>query len=189
MQWLHEVFEPTTRDKANGEPHLLICDGHESHITASWITYCMKNNIIFMVLPPHSSHLTQPLDVGVFSPLKTLIASAIEPLISTELHCILKAEWLSAYVEAYDKAFCLQNIRAGFCGTSILPYNPKKVLGRIRLTMQDPIVVHSSTPIELTTRFKTSVLTSSPLYNEETHSANVALLSELSSGGVLSTPA
>src|SRR5438105_2391067 len=162
-----EVFEPTTRDKANGEPRLLICNGHESHITASWIAHCMKNNIIFMVLLLHSSHLTQPLDVGVFGPLKTLIASAIEPLISTELHCILKAEWLSAYVEAHDKAFYLQNIRAGFCGTSILPYNSKKVLGGIRPTMQDPIVIRSSTPIELTIPFKTLVLTSFPLYNEE----------------------
>src|SRR2546423_14581641 len=54
--------------------------------------------------------------------------------------------------------------------------------------MQD-LIVRSSTPIELTTPFKTSVLTSSPVYNEETCSANVALLAELSSGGVLSTPA
>src|SRR5438105_10527798 len=146
-----EVFEPTTRDKANGEPRLLICNGHESHITASWIAHCMKNNIIFMVLLLHSSHLTQPLDVGVFGPLKTLIASAIEPLISTELHRILKAEWLSAYVEAHDKVLCLQNIRAGFCGTGILPYNPKKVLGRIRPTIQDSIIVCSSILTELTT--------------------------------------
>jgi hypothetical protein len=65
----------------------------------------MKNNIIFMVLPPHSSHLTQPLDVGVFSPLKTLMALEIEPLVSTEVHRILKVEWLSAYVEAHGKAF------------------------------------------------------------------------------------
>jgi hypothetical protein len=60
-----------------------------------------------MVLPPHSSHLTQPLNVEVFGPLKTLMASAIEPLISTELRRILKAEWLSAYVEADDKAFSI----------------------------------------------------------------------------------
>ena len=88
----------------------MICDGHDSHIMASWIAHCMKNNIIFMVLPPHSSHLTQPLDVRVFGPLKTLMASAIEPLISTELHCILKAEWLSAFVEVHDKASVSQNI-------------------------------------------------------------------------------
>jgi len=40
----------------------------------------------------HLSHLTQPLNVGIFKPLQTLIASVIEPLVSAELHHILKAE-------------------------------------------------------------------------------------------------
>jgi hypothetical protein len=65
LKWLHEIFEPTTRDKANGKMRLLICDGYDSHITVLWIANCMKNDIIFIGLPPHSSHLTQPLDVGV----------------------------------------------------------------------------------------------------------------------------
>jgi len=110
LQWLREVFEPATREKAKGKPQVLICDGHDSHITASWLEHCRKNNIILLVLPPHSSHLTQPLDVGVFKLLKTFMASAIEPLISTELHQILKAEWLSAFVEAHDNAFSSKNI-------------------------------------------------------------------------------
>ena len=67
----------------------------------------------------HSSHLTQPLDVEVFSLLKTLMSSAIEPFISIELHCILKAEWLSAYIKAHDNAFTIQNIRAEFRDTDI----------------------------------------------------------------------
>ena len=151
--------------------------------------HCMKNNIILMVLPPHSSHLTQPLDVGVFSllmvlpphsshliqpldvgvfsPLKTLMASAIEPLISTELHRILKAEWLSAYVEAHDNAFSVQNIQAGFRGTGILPFNPLKVIDCVGSTVQQCIEVRGSTPIEVTTPFKDSVLTSSPLNTEK----------------------
>ena len=76
-----------------------------SHIMASWIAHCMKNNII--VLPPHLSHLTRPLDIEVFNRLKTLMALVIEPLVSTELHHIIKAEWLSVYVEAHDDAFSI----------------------------------------------------------------------------------
>src|SRR5438552_14632959 len=99
----------------------------------------MKNNIIYMVLPPHSSHLTQPLDFGVFDPLKTLMTSTIEPLVSTELHRILKAEWLSAYVEAHDKAFSTQNIQAAFRGTWILPFNPSKVVDHLKTNIQESI--------------------------------------------------
>jgi len=152
----------------------------------------MKNNIILMVLPPHSSHLNQPLDVGVFGPLKTHMASAIEPLISTEIHRIIKAEWLSAYVKAHDNAFTVQNIRAGFRGTGILPYNPWKVINRIKSSEsvgQDCIEVRGTTPIEVTTPFKKSVLTSSPLNTEETRVANAALLRELNENGPLSVRA
>src|SRR5436309_8244565 len=49
--------------------------------------------------------------------------------------------------------------------------------------------IRSSTPIEVTTPFKDSVLTSSPLNTEQIRSANAALLTEIMAGGVLSTPA
>ena len=165
----------------------------DSHITATWIEYCMRNDIVLMVLPPHSSHLTQPLDVGVFGLLKTMMASALQPLISTEIHRIIKAEWLSAFVEAHEGAFSTQNIQAGFRGTGILPYNPCKVLDRVRPTIQDCLEIRPSTPTErlapTTTPFTESVLTSSPLNTEEVRSANAALLSQISAGGILSTPA
>jgi len=194
LQWLRQVFEPETHEKANGQPRLLICDGHDSHITASWIAHCMKNNIILMILPPHSSHLTQPLDVGVFKPLKTHMASALEPLVSTEIHCIMKAEWLSAFVEAHDNAFSNQNIQSGFYSTGIIPFNPSKVIDRIKPPapiLQDSITIQprESTPVDLTTPFKISVLTSSPIYNEDTRSADAALLTELTTHDILSTPA
>ena len=132
LQWLHEVFEQLTREKANGNPRLLICDGHDSHITALWIAHCMRNNIIFMVLPPHSSHLTQPLDVGVFGPLKTHMTSAIKPIISTEIHRLMKAEWHAAFVEARKNAFTIRNIRSGFCGAGILPFDPSKMVNCVK---------------------------------------------------------
>ena len=187
LQYLCDVFEPSTREKANGKWRLLICDGHDSHITAAWIAHCMKNNIILMILPPHSSHLTQPLDVGVFGPLKTHMAAAIEPIIGTEIHRIAKAEWLAAYIEAHRKAFCPRNIRSGFFAVGIYPFNPSKVIDRI--TRSDSIQVRASTPINSTTPFSESVLTSSPLNTEEARSANTALLHELSSGDPLTSPA
>jgi len=48
---------------------MLICDGHDSHITGNFIEYCMYNNILLMILPPHSSHLTQSFDIDVLDGL------------------------------------------------------------------------------------------------------------------------
>ena len=69
LEWLRQVFEPSTREKAQGKQRILICDGHDSHISGNFIAHCMRNNITLLVLPPHTSHLIQPADVGVFGPL------------------------------------------------------------------------------------------------------------------------
>ena len=73
------LFEPVTHKKAVGEYHLLICDGHDSHITGQYIGHYMDHKIVLMILPPHSSHLTQPLDIGIFSHLKKHVLTEIEP--------------------------------------------------------------------------------------------------------------
>src|SRR5436190_24051764 len=90
--------------------------------------YCMDNN---MILPPHSSHLTQPLDVGVFGALKKHMASKLEPLLCVRISYIQKVEWTAAFIEAHQQAFRAQNILSGFHGTGIHPYQPSKVLHQV----------------------------------------------------------
>jgi len=107
LKWLRQCFEPFTQEKAEGEYRLLICDGHDSHITGNFIAHCMENNIVLMILPPHSSHLTQPLDIGVFGALKKHMAAEIEPLIRTGIARVQKVEWLTAFIAAHDKAFSI----------------------------------------------------------------------------------
>lgn len=188
LQWLRTCFEPTTREKANGGYRLLICDGHDSHITGDWIAHCMRNKVELLILPPHSSHLTQPLDVGVFGPLKTLMASAIEPLIRTAMHKVHKVEWLAAFVETHDRALVSRNIKGGFRGTGIVPFDPSKVLNRIKPIIHDDIEVQSVMPMPSTTPLSESVFTSSPLNTDEVRAANAFLQAQLADGGDLSTP-
>ena len=52
----------------------------------------MDNDIILMVLPPHSSHLTQPLDVAIFGPLKKVMSIEVGKYIRTEVARIQKVE-------------------------------------------------------------------------------------------------
>ena len=49
---------------------LLILDGHDSHVTWEFLDYCLQNDIIPLCLPAHSTHILQPLDVGLFGPLQ-----------------------------------------------------------------------------------------------------------------------
>ena len=52
-------------------PVLLIEDGHASHISVEVIELARRNNIHLLCLPSHTTHLLQPLDVGVFKSLKS----------------------------------------------------------------------------------------------------------------------
>lgn len=54
----------------SNRPILLIYDGHSTHIQMNIILEAIKNNITILKLPPHSSHILQPLDLSTFKSLK-----------------------------------------------------------------------------------------------------------------------
>ena len=50
-------------------PLLLLVDGHSSHFEPSVIQRAASEGVILFCLPPHTIHLTQPLDQGCFGPI------------------------------------------------------------------------------------------------------------------------
>jgi hypothetical protein len=73
VTWLKQVFDRHTKEKARRgrDYRLLILDGHGSHVTKAFINYCHEHRILLCILPPHSTHTLQPLDVVVFKPLSS----------------------------------------------------------------------------------------------------------------------
>jgi hypothetical protein len=69
MLWLDKCFDATTRLSTRSEYRLLIVDGHCSHTNSAFIDECWKRRIIPFLLPPHSTHLLQPLNISIFGPL------------------------------------------------------------------------------------------------------------------------
>jgi hypothetical protein len=64
--WLkHSKHHSAKRQK--GGYRLLIMNGYDSHCTLDFIQYCHSHKIIPFCLPPHTTHLLQPLDVVLFS--------------------------------------------------------------------------------------------------------------------------
>ena len=68
-EWIQH-FDRHTNARTVGTYRLLILDGHESHLSAQFQHYCIERKIITLYMPPHSSHILQPLDVSCFAPLK-----------------------------------------------------------------------------------------------------------------------
>jgi hypothetical protein len=63
-------FDDFTRSKTVGLYRMLLFDGHGSHLSQDFIDCCWQRRIRPFQLPPHSTHLLQPLDVAVFQSLK-----------------------------------------------------------------------------------------------------------------------
>ncbi len=76
--WLEKVFEPQTAPLANGQRRVLVSNRHGSHETADFLTFCFAHNIMLLRLPAHTSHLTQPLDVGCFSHIRREYREQVE---------------------------------------------------------------------------------------------------------------
>ena len=84
-------------------------------------------------MPPHSSHLCQPLDVGCFGPLKRAYSKQNELLIKHHIFHVTKEDFLPHFHTAFQASFTASNIQAGFIGAGLHPFDPEAVLGNLDL--------------------------------------------------------
>ena len=86
-------------------PVVLLVDGHKSHINVETAKFCKDNDIHLYCLPPHSSHITQPLDVGFFKGLKDSWKKSCQQYIVTHPgHFVTKQVFASIFKEAWLQA-------------------------------------------------------------------------------------
>ena len=130
VDWVKH-FNQHTAARTAGVYRLLILDGHSSHATPEFDQYCAENKIITLCMPPHTSHLLQPLDVSCFSPLKRAYGREIEELARQGVYHVDKIDFLAAYTRIRPIVFTQQNIQAGFQATGLVPPCPDRVLSSL----------------------------------------------------------
>jgi hypothetical protein len=89
-------------------------------------------------MPAHLSHYLQPLDVGCFGPLKQAYGREIEGLIRMSITHISKLEFLQAFRSAFYTAITENNVRGGFAGAGLVPYDPDKVISKLDIQLRTP---------------------------------------------------
>jgi hypothetical protein len=149
LTWLEHVFEKHTLHRTKGVYRLLILDGHGSHMTPEFDLFCKEHSIIPLCMPPHSSHLLQPLDVGCFSVLKRSYGRQIEGYIRNGVNHIDKPDFLQAFYTAHTEAISLANIQSSFAATGLVPYDPGRVLSKLHTqlkTLTPPSSSHEQRP-------------------------------------------
>ena len=134
LAWLKQVFNRFTKAKARRKYRLLILDGHGSHVTMDFINYCDKNKILLAILPPHSTHTLQPLDVVMFKPLSTAYSKEL----TTYLHHgqglakVKKSDFFHLFWKAWVGTFTKELIMRSFEATGIAPLQPNIILQRFK---------------------------------------------------------
>ncbi len=79
-------------------------------------------------MPPHSSHLLQPLDVSCFAPLKKAYRCQAEKLMRNKITRITKTEFLPCFIAAYNALITKTNILGGFQGAGLVLLSLEAVL-------------------------------------------------------------
>ena len=105
-------------------PLLLLLDGHKSHYCPDFIRLAAAEGIIVFVLPPNTTHISQPLDKGPFSPLKTHWKKVVQDFILKHRgRSVTRYDFSTLFADAWSKSMTIKNITAGFRTTGICPYN------------------------------------------------------------------
>ncbi|KAJ1576820.1 hypothetical protein NDA14_004209 [Ustilago hordei] len=99
LHWLKDCFDKHTKQRAQGKYWLLILDGHGSHITAEFIQQAWDSHIVCLCLPPHATHLLQPLDVVIFGPLQQAFTKEVDKFAGANLSISRKD-----FIDMYSKS-------------------------------------------------------------------------------------
>ena len=108
--------------------HLLILNGHNSHVTLKVVQKCREVGLDLLTLPSHTSHRLQSLDVGVFAPFKRYFKRYRDAWSVNNKGKEASKQTLAMWVsKGLERALTRRNIAIGFRSIGIFPLNPEAV--------------------------------------------------------------
>ena len=128
MEYLSGHFLKFAQGRDGEKPLLVLYDGHKSHISLPLIDWAKQHNIQLFILPAHTSHVLQPLDIGCFGPF--------ERIYNAECHKYMRANSCTGIdrysicelaCRTYSKALSPENLQSSFRKSGIYPLDPTVV--------------------------------------------------------------
>jgi len=137
-------LDENIRQNNVNEEHLLIIDQCSSHSSLRILEYAEQHSVMLYALPPHTTHLTQPVDVGLFGPFKTHYRTAENMLMVNRDNWPIGLESRKPVLRtvsmddiptivhwALQQAFTIQNVESAFRATGIYPYHREALLAQV----------------------------------------------------------
>ncbi|XP_060564988.1 uncharacterized protein LOC132724184 [Ruditapes philippinarum] len=108
----------------NDKKILVILDGHKSHVSVGLSEWAHKLGIVIFILPPHCSHILQPMDVGCFGPFQKIYDIKCHKLIREVSSVITRYNICQVSCSSYLAALTPNNVQAAFRRAGIYPFDP-----------------------------------------------------------------
>lgn len=138
--WFENMFVTHIKEQKLNEQGkvVVIGDNLSSHFSQDVLNLCEENNISFACLPKNSTHLTQPLDVAFYAPLKKFWRGILDKWkrgLQKKSQTVTKEKFPGLLKQLCDKIggddAQSHQLVSGFKKTGIDPFNPDAVICRL----------------------------------------------------------
>lgn len=135
--WVQSVAIPFMKNLEG--PKFLIGDNLASHLSLDVVKLCMENQVRFIFLPSNSTHLTQPLDVAFFRPMKIAWRQILEEWKreNGRGESSVPKDKFPALLKKLCDTFDEKNVISGFRKCGIAPLCRKSVLDMLPTLTND----------------------------------------------------
>lgn len=111
LEWFQFFIQTIPENR----PVLLLMDSHSSHVTPEVIRLAKQNQIYLFTFPAHTTHLLQPLDVGIYRSLKAAWSKTLNSyMLQHPNDKPNRYNFHSIFNEPYLNSFNISNIRNSF---------------------------------------------------------------------------
>lgn len=116
----------------SARPLLLLLDGHASHYHPTFLKMAAEEGIIVFCLPPHTTHLLQPLDNGAFATLKSQWRQECQRFYAQNPGKVInRRNFMQVFHKAWVQGMTIANVTSCFRAVGIYPVDKSATLSQI----------------------------------------------------------
>ena len=117
---------PQARAKCQSDDErvLVIFDQHQSHLSDELYEVASEFKIDLYALPPNTTNMTQPLDVGIFGSPSRRFTKRCEEIVAMTGSPISRDQLVQIHMEVHDKTITPAIVKAAWRDTGLVPFDP-----------------------------------------------------------------
>ena len=127
FEYIANAFVPFLKTNNVTRPVVLFVDGHSTHSTLQVSEFCEQNDLILYLLPPNTTHILQPANVGPFRPLKHYWAQEVHKFQRENPNSVVRRVDVASHLTKVLKRIKPSSITNGFLATGLYPLYPNKL--------------------------------------------------------------